>query len=180
MRSDCRYFDCVTPNQKNIALIGMPGAGKSTLGVLVAKRGAHGFIDVDLLIQEAERAPLRQIIEKRGIEAFRHAEERCVLALECSNYVIATGGSVVYCDRAMAHIQSIARILYLDVPLDILRERLGDLDARGVIRAPDQKLEALLAERRPLYERWADIRIDCRALEHDAVVEQILMATAAK
>lgn len=154
----------------------MPGAGKSTLGVLAAKRGAFGFIDVDLLIQETEKAPLRQIIEKRGIEAFRHAEERCVLALECSNYVIATGGSVVYRDRAMAHIQSIARIFYLDVPLDTLHERLGDLDARGVIRAPDQDLEALLAERRPLYERWADVRIDCQALEHDAVVEQILIA----
>ena len=99
-----------------------------------------------------------------------------MLALECSNYVIATGGSVVYGERAMAHLQQIARIVYLEVPLEILRERLGDLDARGVIRSPGQDLDGLYAERRPLYERWAEVRIDCDTLDHDAIVARILKA----
>jgi shikimate kinase len=166
----------VNENGANLALIGMPGAGKSTLGVLVAKRGAHGFVDVDLLIQEAEGAQLREIIARRGADEFRRIEERCVLALECSNYVIATGGSVVYCDRAMAHLQQMARIVYLDAPLELLRERLGDLDLRGVVRSPGQDLDGLYAERRPLYERWADVHVDCRALDHDTLIEQILAA----
>ena len=168
----------VPTNENNVALIGMSGAGKSTLGVLVAKRGAHGFVDVDLLIQESAGAQLREIIAKRGVDEFHRIEERCVLSLACSNYVIATGGSVVYCERAMAHLKRIARIVYLDVPLETLRVRLGDLDARGVIYSPGQDLDSLFAERRPLYERWADLRIECGELDHDASVERILTALA--
>lgn len=174
----------MTSHAANVALIGMPGAGKSTLGVLLAKRRAQGFVDVDLLIQEAEGVHLREIIAKHGVAEFHRIEERCVLALECSNCVIATGGSVVYCEGAMVHLQAIATVVYLEVSLPALRERLrrpggsdaGDLDARGVVYAPGQDLGSLFEERRPLYERWADLRIDCDGLGHDAAVERVLTA----
>lgn len=160
----------------NVALIGMPGAGKSTLGVLLAKRTGREYIDTDLYIQESQGAMLQQIIERCGIEEFHRIEERCVLALDCSHSVIAPGGSVVYSEAAMQHLGRIAVRVYLDVPLPELDRRLGDLDARGVTRAPGQDLAGLLAERLPLYERWADVRVDCGALAHDDAVEAIIAA----
>jgi shikimate kinase len=163
---------------KNLALIGMPGAGKSTLGVLLAKRTARSFLDTDLLIQEAEGASLQEIIEKRGVEFFRRVEERIVLGLDGSSSVIATGGSVVYSEAAMEHLGRLGRRIYLDVSLAELERRLGSLDKRGVIRGPGQDLEGLLAERRPLYERWADIRVECGGLEHDDVVDAVIHALA--
>ena len=166
----------IAPN--NLALIGMPGAGKSTLGVLLAKRTARSFLDTDLLIQQTEGAPLQEIIEKRGVESFRRVEERVVLGLDCSNSVIATGGSVVYSDAAMEHLGRLGRRIHLEVPLAELDRRLGNLDKRGVIRSPGQDLEDLLAERRPLYERWADIRVDCGGAEHDGVVDAVIRALA--
>jgi shikimate kinase len=162
----------------NLALIGMPGAGKSTLGVLLAKRTARSFLDTDLLIQKAEGAPLQEIIEKRGVECFRRVEERIVLGLDCSNSVIATGGSVVYSEVAMEHLGRLGLRIYLDVPLAELDRRLGNLDKRGVIRGPGQDLEDLLAERRPLYKRWADTRVDCGDLEHDGAVDAVIGALA--
>ena len=165
--------------RNNVALIGMPGAGKSTVGVLLAKRTARGFLDTDLRIQELEDSSLQAIIEERGVGGFRKVEERCVMELHCSNYVIATGGSAVYSEAAMEHLGQIALRVYLDVPLAELAVRLGDLDARGVIRAPRQDLENLLAERCPLYERWADVRVDCGGLEHEGAVGAILAALAA-
>jgi shikimate kinase len=160
----------------NVALIGMPGAGKSTLGVLLAKRTGREFVDTDLHIQESQGAMLQQIIERHGIEEFHRVEERCVLALDCSHCVIAPGGSVVYSEAAMQHLGRIAVRVYLDVPLAVLERRLGDLDARGVTRAPGQDLAGLLAERLPLYERWADVRVDCGALAHDGAVDAVMAA----
>ncbi len=168
----------MTRPRDNVALIGMPGAGKSTLGVLLAKRTARSFLDTDLLIQQAESAPLQQIIERCGVASFRAIEEGIVLALDCSSAVIATGGSVVYSDAAMEHLGRIGRRIYLDVPLDELERRLGDLDQRGVIRGPGQNLDSLLAERGPLYQRWADIRLDCSGRGHDALVEAMIGALA--
>jgi shikimate kinase len=160
----------------NLALIGMPGAGKSTLGVLLAKRTARSFWDTDLLIQQAEGEPLQQIIEERGVNSFRRVEERIVLGLDCSSCVIATGGSVVYSEAAMEHLGRLGQRIYLDVPLPELEQRLGDLDKRGVIRGAGQDLEDLLAERRVLYERWADIRVDCGGLQHDGAVDAVIRA----
>ncbi len=169
----------MTTLRNNLALIGMPGAGKSTLGVLLAKRTSCSFLDTDLLIQQAEDATLQEIIEAHGVEFFRRAEERIVLGLDCSSSVIATGGSAVYSEAAMEHLGRIGRRIYLDVPLAELDRRLGNLDKRGVIRGPGQDLEGLLAERRPLYERWADIRVDCSGLiEHDGVVDAVIRALA--
>jgi shikimate kinase len=163
---------------ENLALIGMPGAGKSTLGVLLAKRTARSFLDTDLLIQKAEDASLQEIIEKHGVAFFRRVEERVVLELDGSSSVIATGGSVVYSEVAMEHLGRLGPRIYLDVPIAELERRLGNLDQRGVIRGPGQDLEGLLAERRPLYERWADIRVECGGLEHDAVVDAVIRALA--
>ena len=160
----------------NVALIGMPGAGKSTLGVLLAKRTRRRFLDTDLRIQEAEGISLRELIEKRGVAAFRRIEERCVVDLDCSRCVVATGGSVVYSSAAMEKLARIATCVYLDVPQDELARRLGSLSARGVVRLPGQGLEDLLAERQPLYERWADLRVDCAGLGHEAAVEAIVAA----
>jgi len=162
----------------NLALIGMPGAGKSTLGVLLAKRTARSFLDSDLLIQQAEGTSLQEIIEQRGIEVFRHIEERVVLEIDCSDAVIATGGSVVYSEIAMEHLGRLGKRIFLDVPLAELDRRLGNLDTRGVIRGPGQDLDGLLAERRPLSARWADIRVDCGGLEHDGVVSAVIRALA--
>ena len=164
----------------NVVLIGMPGAGKSTLGVLLAKRTAREFVDTDLHIQESQGAMLQQIIQRNGIDEFHRIEERCVLELDCSHCVIAPGGSVVYSEAAMQHLGRIAVRVHMDVPLVELDRRLGDLDARGVIRAPGQDLADLLAERLPLYERWADVRVDCGALAHDGVVDAIIAALAAR
>ena len=163
----------MTAARDNVALIGMPGAGKSTLGVLLAGSTARVFVYTDLCIQEAEGVALARLIVELGGEGFRKIEERCVLALECSGSVIATGGSVVYSEPAMEHLGRIAWRVYLDVPLAKLERRLGDLDTRGAVRTPGQSLESLLLERRPLYEDWCDVRVDCNGLQHDGVVRAI-------
>ena len=170
----------MTEARDNVALIGMPGAGKSTLGVLLAKRTTRDFLDTDLRIQEAEATSLAQLIEKHGIEAFRRIEERVVLDLACAHCVIATGGSVVYSAAAMAHLGAIGVRVFLDVPLVELERRLGDLAARGVIYAPGQSFEALFEERRELYLSRCDVRIDCGDLRHDAAVDAILAALPAR
>jgi len=170
----------MTDARDNIALIGMPGAGKSTLGVLLAKRTMRNFLDTDLRIQEAEAASLAQLIETHGIEAFRHIEERVVLDLDCAHCVIATGGCVIYSEAAMEHLGAIGARVFLDVPLAELERRLGDLDARGVIYAPGQSFGALFEERRELYLRRCDVRVDCGDLGHDAAVDAILAALATR
>ena len=121
-----------------------------------------------------------ELIEKRGVDAFRRVEERCVVGLDCSECVIATGGSVVYSVAAMERLARIAVCVYLDVPLSELACRLGSLSARGVVRAAGQGLESLLAERRPLYERWADLQVDCAGRSHEAAVDSIIAALAAR
>ena len=159
---------------RNIVLIGMPGVGKSTAGVLLAKALSRDFLDTDVLIQSREGRRLQTIIDSVGMEAFCAMEERHVLSVECRGTVIATGGSVVYGDRAMAHLKSNGVVLHLDLPLALLKRRLRDLDARGVVMAPDQTLENLFQERQPLYQLHADITIDCTNLTHEHVVKDII------
>ncbi len=152
----------------------MPAAGKSTVGVLLAKRTARSFIDTDLLIQERFGGSLAELLETRGLAGFRRLEDEVVGGLRPEHAVIATGGSVVYGDAAMSHLADVATIVFLDVPPDALGARLGDLDARGVVRARDQDLTTLHAERLPLYLRYADVVVPCAGLGHDDVVDAVI------
>ncbi len=161
------------PPPANLILIGMPGAGKSTVGVLVAKYANLGFLDTDLLLQAREGRPLQQIVDQDGYLGMRAAEERLVLSLTCQHQVIATGGSVVYSEAAMQHLQSLGRLFFLDLPLSELLLRLTDLDTRGLVRRPGQSLADLYAERLPLYRRYAEITIDCRGLTQEQVARAI-------
>lgn len=156
----------------NVVLIGMPGAGKSTVGVLLAKATGRDFVDTDVLIQAREGASLPELIAARGPAAFLALEERHVCALRVRRSVIATGGSVVYSERAMAHLQQLGTIVYLALPTDALEARAGSLAARGVVRGPGQDLDALHRERAPLYQTWAQHTVDAAA-PHDEVVRRI-------
>ena len=145
----------------NLVLIGMPGCGKSTVGVVLAKNLAMDFIDSDLLIQRQEGKRLSDIIDQVGDDGFREIENRVNSGIQAERSVIATGGSVVYGEEAMAHLKSIGRVIYLRLTYEQIEERLGNLHARGVSIKPGQTLRDLYEERCPLYERWADITVDC-------------------
>ena len=162
------------PKRTNIVLIGMPGCGKSTIGVLLAKR-----MDTDLLIQEAEGMSLHHLIEKQGMNDFCEIECGHAKRLNASHTVIATGGSAVYYHCAMRHLRAQGIIVYLYLPEPELDKRLGDLVKRGVVLEPGQTLSALYAERTPLYEEWAEVKVDLSSLGHEASVEAIMDKLAA-
>lgn len=144
----------------NIILIGMPGAGKSTVGIVLAKVLGYDFIDSDLLIQKEEGKLLWQIMEDVGNEGFNRIEERVNSRICADRSVIATGGSVVYGPKAMEHLQSIGTVVYLKASCEALEQRLGDLTKRGVVFEPGQTLRDLYNERVPLYEKYAHITVD--------------------
>lgn len=162
------------PARSNIVLIGMPGCGKSTIGVLLAKHIGKGFVDTDLLIQESEGMPLHRLIKTQGMNVFCEIECGYAKRLNVSNTVIATGGSAVYYTCAMRHLRASGIIVYLYLPEPELSRRLGDLIKRGVVLEPGQTLSDLYAERTPLYEEWAEIKIDLTGLGHEASVEAIM------
>lgn len=145
----------------NIILIGMPGSGKSTVGVVLAKILGYGFIDGDLVIQEKEGRLLHEIIEDIGAEAFNRLENRINAEISPHRAVIAPGGSVVYGKEAMNHYKSIGRVIFLKLSLGELKKRLGNLEERGVSLKQGQTLEMLYEERTPLYEKYADYIVDC-------------------
>ena len=146
---------------KNVILIGMPGSGKSTVGVLIAKALGYGFLDVDLVIQHQEGALLQDILDTRGTEFFLDAEERAVCSVDCERHVIAPGGSAVCREGAARHLKSLGTVVYLRVTLDELVRRIQNLSSRGVAMAPGQTLADVMAYRAPLYERYADVIVDC-------------------
>lgn len=157
---------------KNIILIGMPGAGKSTVGVVLAKNMGYTFLDSDLLIQDKYKKLLHEIIEERGIEGFWRVENEVNAGIETEKGVIATGGSVIYEAEAMEHLKSIGVVVYLKLSLEELVIRLGDLNERGVTLREGQDLAGLYDERIPYYEKYADITIDCDGrLIRDIVAE---------
>ena len=137
----------------NVILIGMPGAGKSTLGVVLAKVLGYEFLDSDLLIQKQEKKRLSRIIEEKGTAGFMAVENRVNASIETEHTVIATGGSVVYCDEAMEHLRSIGKVVYLKLSLKAVSRRLGNLKGRGVLLKDGQTLQDLYEERTPLYEK---------------------------
>jgi len=162
------------PPDRNVVLIGMPGAGKSTCGVLLAKVTGRPFIDTDVWIQSLEGCRLQEIIDGRGLAAMRAVEEQRVLELDVRGHVVATGGSVVYSEPAMRHLKEGGEVVFLQVGVGVLHERLGDAAERGIVRAPGQSFDDLYTERLPLYRRYADHTIDCNGLDHEAVVERVL------
>ena len=163
-----------TVRKTNIVLIGMPGVGKSTVGVLLAKVTSRGFLDTDVHIQVREGQPLQEILDKVGSEAFCSLEERHLLSINCRNSVIATGGSAVYSRAAMEHLRTDGVVVFLDIPYAELESRVLHLGSRGVVMGPGQTLTQLYEERVPVYRRYGDVRVPCGGLDHEQVVRAVL------
>ena len=151
-----------------ISLIGMPAVGKSTIGVLLAKALGYDFLDTDLLIQVTTQRTLPQIIAEDGFLELRKIEADVIGSVDCARTVIATGGSAVHAPQSMTHLRSLGQIVYLRADANILQERIGNLESRGVAAAADATLESIIAERLPMYERFGDLTID--AGQHPAIV----------
>lgn len=164
----------MTENSKeNITLIGMPGAGKSTLGVVLAKRRGLRFVDTDLLIQEGSGKLLSEIIEHDGLQAFLDYENEVLAGLECSGHVISTGGSACYGREAMGHLKSIGTVVFIDITFEEMMRRLGDLTQRGVAIREGLTIEDVYAERHPLYERYADYTLHSTGMTTREAVEAL-------
>ena len=161
----------------NLILIGMPSAGKSTAGVLLAKRIGYGFVDCDLMIQGEEKKLLPDLIQERGPEGFLEVENRVCSGLYVSRCVVATGGSVCYCESAMEHLRSLGTIVYLEISAEEAERRITTFKRRDVgMRSGITTIKALHAERVPLYEKYADIVVDCNGLSIDETVETLAAA----
>lgn len=158
----------------NIVLIGMPGVGKSTIGVILAKVLGYQFVDADLVIQQQEGKLLREIIEEVGTDGFIQVENRVNASIEAHHSIIATGGSVVYGKEAMEHLKAIGKVIYLKVSYERLEKRLADIKGRGVVLREGQTLKDLFAERSPLYEEYADLQISEENLNVEQTVEKII------
>ncbi len=158
---------------KNIVLIGMPSAGKSTVGVIIAKNLGMSFVDTDVLIQTQQGKLLQQIIDSEGTDAFLEKEENAILSLECTNTVIATGGSAVYSKKAMEKLKRNGVVIYLYITMDTVTARLRNLKTRGVVLGQGQTLEDIFKERTPLYDKYSDIKLDCSKNSLENTLEAI-------
>jgi shikimate kinase len=161
---------------KNIILIGMPGSGKSTVGVVLAKILGMDFADVDLVIQQREGALLQDILDRLGNEQFLELEADVICSLNCQNTVISPGGSAVLVERGAAHLKELGTVVYLDVPCSELEVRLSNLASRGVTLAPGQTIADLFAYRKPFYEKCADLTIDTQNKTLEETCAAILQA----
>ncbi len=161
---------------KNIILIGMPGVGKSTIGVILAKVLGYQFLDADLLIQKSEGKLLKDIIAEKGTEGFIQVENRVNSRIEAENAIIATGGSVVYGKEAMEHLKSIGTVVYLKQSLPVLEKRLRNIRNRGVVLKKGQTLKDLYRERTALYEKYADVTVDEYGLDIEETVQAVQKA----
>ncbi len=160
--------------KSNLVLIGMPGSGKSTIGVILAKRTSHDFVDTDVLIQSLEHRSLQSIMDSEGYMKLREIEARVLQSINLENHIISTGGSVVYSDAAMQHLRSNGTTIYLDVSLDTLRARITDYETRGIAKRPEQSFADLFEERALLYRKYADVTIKGDTMSQDAVCEHII------
>jgi len=158
---------------KNVVLIGMPGAGKSTIGVILAKVLGLQFIDSDLLIQDQEQCVLKDIIERDGLEGLIKIEEQVNSEINVDRCVIATGGSVIYGARAMEHLREIGVVVYIRLGYETISKRLGNIKQRGVVFREGQTLKSLYEERCPLYEKYAHVIVDGEGLGIEEVMEKI-------
>lgn len=164
----------------NITLIGMPGAGKSTVGIILAKNLGAGFIDTDVLIQINQQKRLQQIIAESDHLNLRAIEEREILKINIEGHIIATGGSAVYSDRAMSHLRAMSTIVFLHVEFDELKKRIRNFESRGIAKAKDQTFEALFEERQMLYRRNADVIFECSHLDQEETAAGIAAAVSGR
>lgn len=160
--------------KSNVILIGLPGVGKSTAGVVLAKLLGKQFLDSDLVIQQQEGQLLKDIIASKGVEGFIEVENRTNATLAVENCVVATGGSVVYGKEAMEHLKEIGTVVYLKVGYDVIKNRLSDIRGRGVVLRDGQNLRDLYEERILLYEKYADVIVDETGLGIEETVEQVV------
>ena len=163
-------------SKENIVLIGMPGVGKSTVGVILAKVLGYQFIDADLVIQKRENRLLHEIISEEGLDGFLKAEENAnvYIAQNEEKSIVATGGSVVYCEKAMQELKKTGRVIYLELEYDQLKKRLGNLKGRGVVLKDGQDLRGLYEERIPLYEKYADLTVNAKNLDVEQTLQKIV------
>lgn len=159
--------------KSNLTLIGMPGAGKSTIGIILAKVLSFGFIDTDILIQVNRQKSLQQIIDESDHFNLRKIEEEEILKINVENQVIATGGSAVYSEKSMSHLKSISIIVFLKVEYAEISKRIHNFNTRGIARSKDQKLSDLYDERQVLYNKYAELIVDCNTLDQEEIAMEI-------
>lgn len=159
---------------KNIILIGMPGSGKSTIGVVLAKTLGMRFLDTDLIIQHNEGKLLQDIIDNEGLEAFVQAEERAITSLNCEKTVIATGGSVVLSEKSMQHLSSLGEIIYLKVSVKKLKKRIKNIKTRGIACKKGDSVDTIYKKRKELYEKYADFVVDSLDKNIEGTISNIL------
>jgi shikimate kinase len=159
---------------KNIVLIGMPGAGKSTVGVILAKTLGMNFIDTDIVIQEQAGRLLQEMIDEEGPDAFLKIEEETIRSLKGRNAVIATGGSVVFSRRTMQHLKSDGVVIYLNISFEEMVQRLNNITTRGIVLHAGQNLHDMYNERVPLYQKYADITVDCSDAHFENIVKKVV------
>ena len=164
----------MTFNKDNIILIGMPGAGKSTIGIVLAKVIGYTFIDSDIVIQNEKKMLLHELIEKYGLDGFNSIENEINAKIDTHKSIIATGGSAIYGKEAMRHLKSIGTVIYLKLPYEEIEERLGDLNKRGVSIKEGQTLKSLYEERIILYEKYADIVISENHCSVEKTVDKVV------
>jgi shikimate kinase len=162
---------------KNIVLIGMPGSGKSTLGVLLAKSLGFSFVDTDLIISRRAKMPLQKILNKDGLDSFLALEEAVGAELECESTVIATGGSMVLSDKAMQNLKKDSRVVYIDVPLNEIKRRVTNIKTRGIAFRKGDTLDDVYRNRVPLYEKYADVTVKFEnAADIESTVDKMVEA----
>ncbi|MDB9743982.1 shikimate kinase [Fibrobacterales bacterium] len=161
-------------NKSNIVLIGMPGSGKSTVGVVLAKEAILDFVDTDVLIQNREQCSLQSIVDTQGHEVLKQIEEEVIVETIFENQVVATGGSAAYSPRSMAHLKQNSTLVFLNVSLENLKLRIKNFTTRGIAKGPNQSFEELFDERYTLYSKYADVVIECDGTTVEEVVEKIL------
>jgi shikimate kinase len=159
--------------KSNLTLIGMPGSGKSTIGVILAKNLGLGFIDTDVLIQINRQKPLQQIMDENDHLYLRAVEEEEILKINIENHVIATGGSVAYSEKAMSHLLGISRVIFLEVNFEEIKKRIHNFATRGIAKSKNQSFKELFEERQVLYKKYAEITVNCNESDQEELALQI-------
>ena len=159
--------------KSNITLIGMPGAGKSTVGIILAKNLSFGFIDTDVLIQINQQKSLQQILDESDHLNLRKIEEKEIMKLNIRDHVIATGGSAAYSTNAMSHLLNISKVIFLEVSFEEIERRIHNFKTRGIAKSETQTFRDLYEERQSLYKKYAEITIDCNRSDQEEIAMQI-------